>query len=108
MRKFGTDKPELMSFTFGNSKKVYNIPLAASVPAPVILEMNQEYKKGEMEAFEWQVKFLRTYVGDLVDSMTTGDIKDIFDAWMIESSGQGAEVGESSASSESSTNTDEH
>ena len=108
MRKFGTDKPELMSFTFGNSDKVYNIPLAASVPAPTILEMNDEYKKGEMEAFAWQVKFLRTYVGELVDEMTTGDIKDIFDAWMVESSGQGAEVGESLASSESSTNTDEH
>lgn len=108
MRKFGKDKPELMSFTFGDSKKVYNIPLAASVPAPIILEMNEEYKKGDMEAFAWQVKFLRKYVGDLVDEMTTGDIKDIFDAWMMESSGQGAEVGESSASSDSSTNTDEH
>lgn len=108
MRKFGKDKPELMSFTFGSSKKVYNIPLAASVPAPIILEMNEEYKKGDMEAFAWQVKFLRKYVGDLVDEMTTGDIKDIFDAWMLESSGQGAEVGESSASSDSSTNTDEH
>lgn len=108
MRKFGKDKPELMSFTFGDSEKVYSIPLAASVPAPTILEMNDEYKKGEMEAFAWQVKFLRTYVGELVDEMTTGDIKDIFDAWMAESSGQGAEVGESLASSESSTNTDEH
>lgn len=107
MRKFGKDKPELMSFTFGSSNKVYNIPLAASVPAPIILEMNEEYKKGDMEAFAWQVKFLRKYVGDLVDKMTTGDIKDIFDAWMVESSGQGAEVGESSASSDSSTSTEE-
>lgn len=94
MRKFGKDKPELMNFTLGDSKKVYSIPLAASMPATLILEMQKAYKEGEVEAFEFQIKLLKKYIGDAADELTAGEVRDIFDAWAEDSKEQGAEVGE--------------
>lgn len=95
MRRFGTDKPELMPFNIGESKKVYKMPLAASMPASTILRLQKSYQQGEAEAFEAQIEILRTYIGDIVDTLTAGDIRDIFDAWREESADQGAEPGES-------------
>lgn len=94
MRKFGKDKPELMSFTLGNSKKVYTIPLAASMPATLILEMQKAYKGGDVAAFEFQLNLLKKYIGEAADELTAGDVRDIFDAWTEDSKEQGAEVGE--------------
>ena len=94
MRKFGKDKPELMSFTLGNSKKVYNIPLAASMPATLILDMQKAYKEGESAAFEFQLNMLRKYIGEAADELTAGDVRNIIDAWAEYSKEQGAEVGE--------------
>lgn len=95
MRKFGKDKPELMSFTLGNSDKVYTLPLAASMPATLILDMQEAYKGGDAEALRFQIEMLRRYIGNVVDELTAGDIRDIINAWSIDSNEQGAEVGES-------------
>lgn len=94
MRKFGTDKPELMSFTIGDSDKVYTIPLAASMPATLLSEMQQISKEGDEAAFKFQLDMLRKYIGNAVDKLTALDVKDLFDAWVEESNKQGAEVGE--------------
>lgn len=105
MRKFGVDKPELMCFTLGESDKVYTMPLAASCPAALILDLQESYKEGDAEALRFQIEMLRIYIGDVVDTLTAGDIRDIFIAWGAESSEQGAEPGESQASEESSEST---
>ena len=94
MRKFGTDKPELMSFTLGDSDKVYKIPLAASMPGSLMLEMKEAYEEGDVAAFKFQIELLRRYIGDVVDKLTAGTIRDIIEAWGIESSEQGATPGE--------------
>lgn len=95
MRRFGVDKPELMEFQLGDNEKVYTLPLAASMPATLILEMSESSKKGEEELFRFQVEMLSRYIGDAVDELTAGDIRNILLAWQAESTGQGAEVGES-------------
>lgn len=95
MRKFGVDKPELMKFMLGDDEEVYTIPLAASMPASLILEMSDASRNGDEALFRCQVEMLRRYIGDAVDKLTAGDIRDILKAWQEESTGQGAEVGES-------------
>ena len=95
MRKFGTDKPELMSFTLGDSDKVYTIPLAASMPAVILEEMQDISAKGEGELFRFQLALIRKYIGEAADTLTAGDVRDIINAWAEESVKQGAEVGES-------------
>ena len=60
MRKFGKDKPELMSFMLGDSEKVYTLPLAASMPATLILQMQKSYKTDDATALEFQIEMLRT------------------------------------------------
>lgn len=94
MRKFGKDKPELMSFMLGDSEKVYTIPLAGSMPATLILEMQESYKGGDAAAFKFQVELLRRYIGDAVEELTTSDVREIIVAWGEESSKQGATPGE--------------
>lgn len=94
MRSFGKDKPELLSFTIGTQKKVYSIPLAASMPAVKILELNEAYEQGELAAAKGQYKLLKDYIGDIADTLTAKDINEIFDAWGKESESQGADVGE--------------
>jgi len=95
MRKFGTDKPDLMKFQLGDSDKVYTIPLAASMPANVLIEMG-EVEDNSTEAFKLQFRLLKRYIGDAADDLTAGDVRDIFEAWREASEEeQGAEAGES-------------
>ena len=94
MRKFGVDKPQMMSFTLGDSDKVYSIPLAASLPITALADMQAAQEAGDVELFNYEVRLLRTYIGEAVDTLTVGDIRDIFEAWTAESSEQGAEPGE--------------
>lgn len=94
MRKFGTDKPELMEFQIGDSGKIYTMPLAASMPANVLIEMS-EVSDNDIETFKFQYKLLKRYIGEVVDDLTARDIRAIVDAWVEESEKQGAEVGES-------------
>lgn len=94
MRKFGIDKPELMKFQIGDSDKVYTMPLAASMPASVLIEMS-EVADDESKVFKFQFELLKRYISEAADSLTAGDIRDIMNAWYKESADQGAEVGES-------------
>jgi hypothetical protein len=94
MRKFGTDSPELMRFQLGDSDKVYTMPLAASLPSKFLVEM-EEIEDNNVEAFKFQLKVLKTYIGDVADELTAKDIGEIFTAWYEESEKQGADVGES-------------
>lgn len=96
MRKFGTDAPEFMAFTLGESEKVYKIPLAASLPVQVLINMNKSMKD-EASMMEVQLDFLRKYIGDAADTLTAGDVGAIWKAWSEESTKQGATVGESEA-----------
>lgn len=96
MRKFGTDKPEFMAFTMGEAKKVYKIPLSASMLAEELVELQEAYNEGDAAVLRYQLKLLKKYMGDsAADKLTTGDMKKIFDAWAEESTKQGAEPGES-------------
>lgn len=93
MRKFGKDAPELFSFQIQGDKKVYKIPLAASLPYSILRKM-QLHSNDESE-FDVQVEMLRKYMGDVVDELDTITLSDILKAWGKASSDQGAEVGES-------------
>ena len=95
MRKFGKDKPELMAFTIGDSKKVHKIPLAASMPATTMMELSEAQKEGEAATLRYQLELLERYIGDVAGKLTAGDVRDIFNAWVEESMNQGAEPGES-------------
>ena len=94
MRKFGTDRPELMEFQLGDSDKIYAIPLAASMPAKTLVEMS-ELGNDDEKIFKFQFDLIKRYVGEAADELTAGDVRDIMNAWYKESAGQGAEVGES-------------
>ena len=93
MRKFGTDAPQFFAFQLEGDDTVYKIPLAASMPMKVLLNMGT--------GIETQVEMLRTYMGDAVDDIPIGVLSDILKAWSAESTGQGASVGESKALSDS-------
>lgn len=97
MRQFGKDKPEFMCFTLGNSKKVYKLPLGTSLKASEISAMYDAYKDGDKTAFDWQFGFIRKYIGDVADELTTKDVVDIIQAWQEETAHTGATVGESQA-----------
>ena len=96
MRSFANDAPEFLEFTFGDSDKVYKIPLASSMENKMIKDFN-----ACGENYDKQVEWLRGIIGDVVDQMTSKTVLQVMQAWFDESSANGAGVGESSASSES-------
>ncbi len=93
MRCFGKDAPEFFSFQITGDKKVYKIPLSASMPYSVLKKMKDA--AGGDEQFEAQVEMLRKYMGDVVDDLNAKTLSDILQAWAGASNSQGAEVGES-------------
>lgn len=99
MRKFGNDAPEFMSFTLGHTgKKVYKMPLAASMPMTIAVRFSEiaalpEDQQG-VESIKFQLEVLRRYVGDAADDLTASQVAEIFEAWGEESSEQGASLGE--------------
>lgn len=94
MRNFGTDAPEFMAFTLGDSDEVYKLPLAASMPMTMLLEMQEAASKGDAEALKYQFDLLHRYLGERADTLTVGEVRDIYAAWNEESVKQGATVGE--------------
>ena len=94
MRNFGNDRPEYFPFTLFEGKKVYKIPLATSIPAQELIDMQDAYAKGDEEAFKAQMEFLRKYIGDMADKLTAGDVREIIEAWGKASQEDGAEPGE--------------
>ena len=93
MRKFGTDAPEFFSFQIGESKKVYKLPLAASLPHKHT-EALREAEANET-SYDFWIGFLREHMGDVVDELTEQTLADILKAWDEKSNKQGASVGES-------------
>ena len=98
MRKFGTDSPEFMEFTIGKSKKIHNLPLAASMPMSVAVRFAEIAALDEdaqgAESAKLQLELLRRYVGEEAEQLTSGQVAEIFNAWAEESNAQGATPGE--------------
>ena len=92
MRNFRTDEPEFFVFTIEDSGTVYKIPLAASMPVPVLKLID--------EGFMGQYEMLRKYMGDDIDNIPAGVVGEIVKAWNEESKNQGASPGESEALSD--------
>ena len=94
MRTFSNDAPEFMAFRLEDGGEVYELPLAASLPMTVLVEMGEAAANGDAAALKCQLGLLRRYMGDAVDEVTAGQVRDIFAAWNEESSKQGATPGE--------------
>ena len=100
MRHFGTDKPEMMSFTLAGSDKVHALPLGTSLPFRLRIQMQEAFSEPdemtrELLVERWQRDFLTLYLGeDTVASMTMADVQEVYQAWLEESSAVGAEAGE--------------
>ena len=97
MREYSTDSPDF--FVFKVDGKTYKIPTLASMPVEMLREMNDADKRGE--SFEWQLGMLKKYMGDVVEQLPGGVVRDILHDWSLETKKSGADAGESSASSES-------
>ena len=95
MRTFSNDAPEFFAFKIEGSKKMYKIPLAASLTTKQIRGLDESG-----ENYYKQVEWLRQFVGDLVDDLTPNTVVDIIKAWSQESKDNGASPGESKALSE--------
>ena len=92
MRKFGKSKVEYFEFQLEGDETVYRIPLAAHVPYSVLNEMRTA---DEDDRFSVQVKMMRMYMGEVVDTLTAGMLSDIIVAWADACNSEGASVGES-------------
>ena len=88
-----------MEFTLGKSKKVYKLPLAASMPMGTLKRMTAiasiegEEQQGAA-ALELEFDILREYIGEAADKLTGKEVNEIFTAWREESDKQGASAGE--------------
>lgn len=98
MRKFGTEATKVFEFQLEGSEKVYEIPLAASLPSGELLNLQTADEKDE--GFFAQREMLRKYMGDIVEELTVTTLSDILKAWAEESTAQGEDPGESSALSD--------
>ena len=92
MRTFGENKTEYFEFKLKDDKKVYRIPLAASIPYSILNRMDEA---GDDDRFRVQVDMLRKYMGNVVDELSAGVLSDILIAWAEASKDEGASVGES-------------
>ena len=92
MRTFGEVK-EYFEFQLEGSEKIYQIPLAASLPASIMINMKNADKRDE--GFEAQYEMLRKYMGDDVEELSSSMATNILEAWAEESNENGASPGES-------------
>jgi len=86
MRSFGKDTPEFFTFTIGDDEKIYKIPLATSVPHTTTLKFAEvaaiaDPATNQYESLKLQHEFLRKYMGEVVDTLTTKQENEIFEAW---------------------------
>ena len=93
MRTFGKELKEYFEFQLEGDEKIYRIPLAAAMPYGILNEMAEAVNTGDR--FTTQVKMLRTYMGDVVDTLPVGTLSGILQAWGEESAHVGASVGAS-------------
>lgn len=92
MRNFSIDAPKFFCFSIGDSEKVYKVPLAASMPIPVLKLLDD----GVMGQYE----LLKKYLGDDLDEIPAEVFNQIMKAWEDASKEQGATPGESEALSD--------
>lgn len=92
MRKFGKTKQVFFEFQIEGSKKVYKVPIAASMPITEMLYLKEQDAKGK--GLEAQIEMLRKYMGDVVDELTSEMVTEILREWAKESQDIGASVGE--------------
>lgn len=92
MRQFAKDAPEFFCFQLEGSDTVHKIPLAASMPVPLLRKMDE----GPLGQFD----ILAAYMGAESDGLDFKQVGEIIKAWLEASKEQGATVGESSALSE--------
>ena len=87
--------------------KTFNIPLTKTMKVKEVRKLYKIKKLDNDEQFDAMCEFLARYMGEeIVDDMTTGDVTEIFDLWIKASKeAEDLEVGESSASPNSATNT---
>lgn len=93
MRTFGKRIIKYFEFQLEDDEQIYRIPLAASLPYGLLNEMSEA--AGTSDRFTAQVKMLREYMGDVVDTLPVGTLSGILQAWGEESTRTGATVGES-------------
>ena len=100
MRNFGTDKPKFMSFTLDGKKKVYELPLGASLPFNLRLQYQEalaetDEMRQELLLEKFQRDFLARYMSaEVVNELPMSTIQDICQAWLEESADLGATPGE--------------
>lgn len=92
MRKFEKTKEVFFEFQIEGSKKVYKVPVAASMPITEMLYLKEQDAKGK--GLEAQIEMLRKYMGDVVDELTSEMVTEILREWAKESQDFGASVGE--------------
>ena len=92
MRTFGETK-KYFEFKLEGNDKLYRIPLAASMPARLLIMMQEADKHGE--GFNGQMAMLKRYMGDDADELSAEVATNILQAWAKESENNGATVGES-------------
>lgn len=93
MRKFGKENIEYFEFQLEGHPETYRVPLAAYMPFTFLKRMKETADTGE--GFIAQVDMLRTYMGDVVDTLSAGTLSEILLAWSEETKNAGATVGES-------------
>lgn len=92
MRKFEKTKQVFFEFQIEGSKKVYKVPIAASMPITEMLYLKEQDAKGK--GLEAQIEMLRKYMGDVVDELTSEMVTEILREWAKESQDIGASAGE--------------
>ena len=95
MRSFSNDAPEFFVFKIEGSKKIYKIPVAASLNNKQLVELQEA-----SEDYAKQLDWLRQFIGSAADELTPKTTTDILQAWAQASRDSGASPGESEALSE--------
>lgn len=98
-RAFGTDAPEFFEFSIGKSKKVYRLPLAASLPATCALAFadiaaEEDGARQEKLGQELILSLLDKYCPGASSELTISALGEVLTAWIDASSSQGATLGE--------------
>lgn len=98
-RTFGCDAPESMEFRVGSSKKLYKLPLAASLPASysvafAAIAAEDDEAQQAKTAQEFIIGLLDRYCPGASEALTIGALGELLGAWMDASGEQGATPGE--------------
>ena len=91
-RTFGTDSPRFFEFELEGTDGLHRIPLASSMPYRFVHEVRKS--RGDMD-----YAVISEYCPELLDTdISAGTVREIMDAWGDASREDGADAGESRAS----------